>query len=462
MNLFGRLLTRAAGLTPVWSGRGGWHPFIREPFTGAWQRNQEWRVDTVLAHPTIYACITRIAQDIGKLRQKLVELDDDNGIWTETSSAAFSPRLANPNRFQNHIQFKEWWATSKLAHGNTYTLKERDGRGTLAAAYILDPTRVTPLVSTDGAVFYDLKADNLSGFEFDRIAVPASEIIHDRMNCMFHPLVGVSPIWACGNAANMGLEIQNNSASFFGNGSNPSGILSSPQPITPEKSAQLSTIWNSQFGGNGSGGVAVLGDAMKFEPMRMTAVDSQLIEQNDWVSQAICTAFHIPPWKVGIGELPASENAEKLNQIYYSDCLQSHIEQYEACMDEMFGFTTPVEGRMLGVELDLDGLLRMDTASQIETLSAAVGGSLIRIDEARQKLDKKPVPGGDKIWMQQQNFSLEALDERDKNDPFAKAPSPPALPGPDAQKALPPSTDERMARLAAVIDIGASTLKMAA
>jgi phage portal protein BeeE len=57
------------------------------------------------------------------------------------------------------------------------------------------------------------------------MAVPASEIIHDRMNCLYHPLVGTSPIFACGTAANMGLQIQENSSAFFGNGSNPSGIL---------------------------------------------------------------------------------------------------------------------------------------------------------------------------------------------------------------------------------------------
>jgi HK97 family phage portal protein len=406
---------------------------------------------------------------LGKLRQKLVELDEEDGIWTEISAAAFSPRLARPNRFQNHIQFKEWWATSKLAHGNTYTLKERDGRQGVGAMYILDPTRVTPLIAPDGAIFYDLKADNLAGLQMDSVAVPASEIIHDRMNCIFHPLVGVSPIWSCGSAANMGLEIATNSATFFGNGSNPSGILTSPTPITPEKSKELSEIWNSRFGGQGSGGVAVLGNAMKFEPMRMSAVDSELVGQLDWVSAAICTAFHVPPFKVGIGAMPSSENAERLNQIYYSDCLQSHIEQYEACMDEMFGFESPVGGKTYGVELDLDGLLRMDTASQVTTLTEAIGGSLYSIDEARQKIDRKKVQGGDKIWMQQQNFSLEALDQRDQNDPFAKAPTAPAvaaadatpaLPAPETQKLLPEKSSARA--IAAILSIGASTLEMQA
>jgi HK97 family phage portal protein len=453
VRLFGfdvTLATRApSGLSAVSDRRGSWWPIVREPYTGAWQRNDEWTTDTVLAHHAVYACITRISQDIGKLRPKLVERDE-NGIWTETENAAHSPVLRRPNRFQNHIQFKEWWATSKLSRGNTYVLLERDQRGVVIAQYVLDPNRVQVLVSPDGAVFYELQADNIAGLQEDKVAVPASEIIHDRMNCLYHPLVGTSPIFACGTAANLGLQIQSNSSSFFANGSNPSGILSTVTPITPEQAAQMSDQWNARFGASGPGGVAVLGFGLKFEAMRMSAADSQTIEQLKWTAETVCSTFHVPPWKVGIGEQPAYTKPEIANHAYYSDCLQSHIEQWELCMDRALGVDeTKVEGRWLGVELDLDGLLRMDADSQVETLSKGVGGSLYTVNEARKKLDQKPVPGGDSIWMQQQNYSLEALQERDKNDPFAK-PEPPQLPAPEPQKQLMAGEPEEEQRSAVV------------
>jgi hypothetical protein len=171
----------------------------------------------------------------------------------------------------------------------------------------------------------------------------------------------------------------------------------------------------------------VLGGGLTFTQMRMSAVDSQTIEQLKWTAETVCSTFHVPPWKVGIGAQPAYTKPEIANQAYYSDCLQSPIEQWELCMDEAFGFdTTKVEGRWLGVELDLDGLLRMDMASQIETLGKAVGGSVLTVNEARAKVDQKPVAGGDSIWMQQQNYSLDALAERDRNDPFAPARPAPA------------------------------------
>ncbi|MNU03698.1 Phage portal protein [compost metagenome] len=71
------------------------------------------------------------------------------------------------------------------------------------------------------------------------MVVPAREIIHDTMICLFHPLVGVSPIYACGLAAMQGMAIQDQSAQFFANGSKPSGILTAPKSISDETAQRL-------------------------------------------------------------------------------------------------------------------------------------------------------------------------------------------------------------------------------
>lgn len=412
-------VAKAIGLAPIYSGSGGWWPRIREPYTGAWQRNDEWTADTVLAYHAVYSCLTLISSDIGKLRPRLV-VADDNDIWTETTSPAFSPVLRRPNRFQNHIQFKEWYITSKLIRGNTYILKQRDRRGVVVALYPLDSCRVTVLVSPDGSVFYRLAADNLAGIEPGTVEVPASEIIHDRMNCLFHPLVGVSPLFAAGLAACEGLRIQKNAATFFGNASQPGGVLTAPGAISDATAQRLKEYWAENFTGEHAGAVAVVGDGLKFEPMRTSAADSQMIEQLRWTAEVVCSCFKVPAHKVGVGPSPSATNVEALDQQYYSQCLQILIEEFEACIDEGLGLDVPVEGRRMGVELDLDGLLRMDTQTQVATLADGVNRGLMTPNEARKKLNSKPLVGGDTIYLQQQQYSIEALHERDQDQPFAK------------------------------------------
>ena len=436
-------------------GRGGWWPILRESFAGAWQQNVEVRADSVLAYHAVFACVTLISSDVGKLRPKLMEQDDD-GIWTETDSPSFSPVLRRPNSYQNHIQFKEWWVSSKLTRGNSYALKQRDSRGVVTALYLLDPSRVRPLVAPAGEVYYELAVDNLSGIR-ESVTVPASEIIHDRMNCLYHPLVGLSPIYACGLAATQGLAAQNNSANMFQHGARPGGILTAPGSISKETAERVKAQWETNFGGQNYGRTAVLGDGLKFEPLSITPVDAQLIEQLKWSAEVVCSCFHVPPFKLGLGQMPTYQNAELLNSIYYSDCLQSMIEQFEICMDDGLGLDTPKSGRMMGVELDLDSLLRMDSASMIKSMAEGVSGGVISPNEARRRIDLKPVTGGESPFLQQQNYSLAALAKRDAQaDPFGTAaPEPPAEEEEEEQDepAAEPVPGERDYRLALAMKI---------
>ncbi|NBP84801.1 MAG: phage portal protein [Mycobacteriaceae bacterium] len=395
----------------------GWWPMIRESFTGAWQQNVAIQVEDVLTYGTVYACITLIARDIAKMRLRLMALDDD-GIWREVENPAFSPVLRKPNAYQTRIGFIEQWIISKLSRGNTYVLKRRDNRGVVTSLSVLDPGRVQVLVSEDGQVYYQLSSDNLSQLELDTVTVPSREIIHDVMTPLYHPLVGVSPIQACGIAAMQGLAIQSNSKRFFDQGSAPGGVLSAPGAISKETAARLKEYWDTNFTGNNVGKVAVLGDGLSFEPMTVNAVDAQLIEQLHWTAEHVCTAFHVPAYMVGVGDPPTYTNIEALNQQYYSQCLQGLIESIELLLDEGLELPKPY-----GTEFDLDGLLRMDSATLIDTEAKAVGGGIKSPNESRRRLNLPPVLGGETPYLQQQNYSLAALDRRDRATTPDQAPN---------------------------------------
>lgn len=400
-------------------GSRGWWPLIREITTAGWQRNEEVNLDTVLSNPTLYACVTLIAGDIAKLRPCLVELDAD-GIWNDVESPAFSPVLRKPNHYQTRVDFFEWWMLSKLVHGNTYALKARDDRNVVRRLYILDPTRVTPLVAPDGSVFYQLSPDELSRIE-DSVVVPAREMIHDVMCPLFHPLVGVSPIYAAGFPAMHGLNIRGTSDKFFVAGSKPGGVLTAPGAIGADTAQRLKEYWDTNFSGDNIGKIAVLGDGLKYEAMAVTAEQSQLVEQLRMTDEDICKCFHMPRHKVGVGPDPTYNNIEALNQQYYSDCLQKLIEKLELKLDEGLGLSE-MDGKTFGVEFDIDDLIRMDSAAKSDAAVKAVTSGM-SFNEARFHFyDLGPVEGGESPLAQQQNYSLAALARRDASaDPFGTA-----------------------------------------
>ena len=424
MNIISRTLQSVRkAVSPVAASVGGWVSLIREPFAGAWQLNQELSREDLLGSPVVYACVTQIANDFGKLRARRMRKDKD-GIWSEMDgSDAISRLLRRPNRYQNHVQFKQWWQVSKQTRGNVYGLKRKDASGSVEAIYILNPDLVTPLVADDGSVYYQLGQDNLAGVQ-QGVTVPASEVIHDRMNCLYHPLVGVAPIYAAAIAAGIGVSIQKNTLQFFGNAATPGGILVAPGNISKENAERLKEQWQSGYTGPNAGKVAVLGDGMKFESLGRNAVDSQLIETLKWTDERVCSVFHVPAYKVGVGAAPSYNNVEALDRAYYSDCLQSPIEEFEAAMDDGLG----LDGLKDGVELDLDGLMRMDSKTQMETLKAGVEGSLLTVNNGRKRLNLSPLEGGDTVYMQQQDFPLDQVRHN-------------TLPRQDASESSPPSPD---------------------
>lgn len=457
MRLFGFELTRTKATTQLatvdpnrgWWPVASWWPAVRESYAGAWQNNDELRVQNVLTYAPVYACVTLIASDIAKLRVKLVEQKQD-GIWVETQSAAFSPVLRKPNHFQNRIQFYQNWLTSKLIHGNTYVLKQSTRRETVDALYVLDPSRITVLVAPDGEIFYQLEVDNLAGLteEDIDIAAPASEIIHDVMVPLYHPLCGVSPIAACAIPSLLALRIQNDSSTFFANGAHPGGILTAPNHISDDTAKRLKEYWNDNFSGQNAGKVAVLGDGLKFESMRQNAVDAQLIEQLKWTGEDVCTAFHVPPYKIGIGPPPNYNNIEALNQQYYSECLQVLIETIELLLDHGLGLAKNGAPQQYGTEFEVDDLLRMDTATRVKAAGDSITGGTMTINESRRRYHGLgPVKGGDTVYLQQQQFSVQALAERDANKPFAKPdPAPAASQGAPAMSEDDVDLEEASAR----------------
>lgn len=408
MGLFSKMF-RKKSLSPV-NGDHGWR--ILEPFMGAWQRNIELNREDLLSFHAVFACISIISKDIGKLPLELRK--KENGVWVKAKDENL-PFFEKPNHFQTMQQFLEYYIISKETRGNTYVLKLRNFKGDVEQLIVLNPDNVTPLVSDEGDVFYRIGIDKLAKQQ-EFIILPASEIIHDRWNCLYHPLVGISPLLACGLAGAQGVAIQKYGAQFFGNNGRPSGILTMPGKIDPDEAKKIKEGWEENYSGNNIGKTAVLGGDVKYIAMAMPAADAQMIEQHKWSAEICCSVFSVPPWKIGIGSIPQGQKVEDMELIYLNSCLQSPIEAIENCFDDAFD----LKNKGYEVFLDLSTLLRMDSISRMNFYSLGVQRGIFAPNEARVQFNYKPVAGGDTPFMQQQNYSLEAISKRDsKDDPFA-------------------------------------------
>jgi HK97 family phage portal protein len=395
------MFDRIKALWSVDSRLGSLRQTIAESFAGAWQRNIE--VDShenVLRFSAVYGCVSGISGDIAKLNMQLMKVTD--GINVPQSGGRFAELLKKPNNYQTRFQFVMCWVLSKLLTGNAFVLKERDREGRVVALHVMASEFVTVLVSDSGDVYYQIKRDSLT--KATDITVPATEVMHDRHVTLYHPLVGISPIYACGMSATLGNAILQTGAGFFKNKATPGGILTAPGRITDETAARLKAHWQEGYSGANAGKIAVLGDGLKFERMTVTAVDAQLIEQMRFSIEDVARCYRYPLYKLQAGTPLMAGSAEELNLQYYGDALQPLIESAEAVLND--GLELP---STYHVEFDLSGLSRMNTESQYKAISEGIRGGWLARNEGRARVNLPPKSGGDDLMAQQQDYTLPDL-----------------------------------------------------
>lgn len=404
MKIFGLKIGRSKALSAVGGAlRNGWR-VVSESFPGAWQKNVEETVGDLVTYPTLYSCLHRVSSDIGKLPFSVLKKEGTN-VLIPADLPAISPVLERPNGFQTGAQFREAWMLSKLNSGNTYVLIRNNGRK-IEALYVLDPNRVMPMVSESGQVYYQLQTDSLNslpdGYPSQDLIVPSTNIIHDRYMPIHHPLIGVPPVASAHWPALKNMKIMRSATDFFANNAQPGGLLTAPAGMSDDDIQMVDDYWKKNFSGPNSGKVAVIGADMKFVPFAMKSVDSQLIEQMKYSDQQICQPFGIPPFKVGIGSIPAGLGVDGVNQLYYSDALQTHIEHMEILLNQ--GLGVPDGYR---VKLDLEPLLRMDEGKRAEVATKLVSGGIETPNEGRSRFHLLPIEGGDTVYLQQQDIPLD-------------------------------------------------------
>ena len=410
----------------MWGGAGA---APRETFSGEWQSSSRGAVGGVvkkspLAHSAVYTCINNITSDISKLPLRVMRPRESGGGREPHTEHPLTRVLEKPNGYQTSLQFLQHYVAAKLWTGNAYVLLFRDARGVVQTMHALDPLSVTPAVTEEGSVWYLVKADRLNRLKED-VYIPARDIIHDRAVTLFHPLIGVSPLYAAAVSASIGNSISANSDMFFSNMSRASGTLTAPGDIPPATAERLKKEWDGNYSGLGFGRVAVLGAGLEWKPLTMTAVDAQLIEQLRFTVEDIGRVYRVPSFMLGETKL-TYRNSEQLSRYYFQGCLSYHIEALEQCFQQKFEMTKGSE-----IEFDLSPLFRMETDLRYETHSKALTSGIKSINEVRAEEDLPPVKGGEEPRLQMQYVPLSMANGPVPGQSPAPAPTPTPTPTPE-------------------------------
>jgi HK97 family phage portal protein len=427
-------------------GFAGGYGMAHEPFSGAWQRNitnASPRDPNLLAFSAVYACVTIISQDIAKLPLRVMKLLADGITEVINKLSPYDRLLRKPNDYQSRIEFMQLYQACRLIRGNVYVFKEFDQRGVPVKFHLLHPDRVQVLVEpVSKEVYYrytpygqdmTLGMDRL-GMLDGTITIPSRYVIHDRINCLWHPLIGTSPLFAAAVTSMTGARILMNSESLFANMARPAGVLSAPATISDITAERLKREFEANYSAGNIGKTAVLGDGLNWQPMVMTSTDAQLIEQLKWTIEDVARAFRVPMYLLADLAKMTYKNNEQAQQAYYQGCLQYHIESTEVKLTNDFDMDEDIEY----VAFNTRVMFRMDMSERFAAYKEGIMAGVLAPNEARAWENLGPVEGGKEPRMQMQMVPLSTP----VAPPAAPASAPAPAPKPEDADTDPPEDDE--------------------
>lgn len=333
-----------------------------------------------------FACVRAIAEDVGKLPLIVYRRVGPN---KERASNTPLYRLLHdaPNPEQNAGAFRETingWAES---WGNGYAEIQRASDGTPIALWPIHPSRAR-VCRFEGSLYLDVYGEGST----PSVRLPYRDVIHIR-GFGDDPLCGLSVAGLAAESLGVSLAAQQYGASFFGNGANPSVVLTHPGKLSEVAQANLRESWKKRHSGSkNANGVAVLQEGIKLEKLTIPPEEAQFLETRQFQIPEIARWFRMPPHKVQDLSRSTFSNIEHQATEYLSDTLMPWLVRWEQELSRKL--MDDRQREEFAIEHLVDAILRGDLTARSNYYRTMIQIGALSPDEARARENLNPIPGG--------------------------------------------------------------------
>lgn len=347
-----------------------------------------------LSVSTVLACVTLIARSLASVPLVLFRRSGASRTPAEDHPLfALLHDLANP--VQSSFDVRQTLFADVLLYGNAYAEIDWSEDGYPLAIWPLPPEHVQLYVTSDRRLVYRVTAD-VFGVDARVRWLPDYRVHHLR-GLVTQGLLGVSPLRAA-NAIGLAIATEQFGAKFFGEGAHPSVVLSHPSKLSPEAMTNLRRSFESQWSGmSNAHRVAVVGEGVKPEAMRIAPNESQFLETRAFQVAEICRIFGVSPGLVGASETQTYASAEQDLIRFRELTLGPWAEAHEKAIAR--DLLVPDERTKLFARYKLTKLQATDLKARYDTYMTAKQAGILTTNEIREMEDYNPVDGGEDLWM---------------------------------------------------------------
>lgn len=403
---------------------------------------------------TYFTCLKTLAETLGKLPWKVYKTTP---AGTKESKKKDVVRVLKirPNPYTTPTIF---WATMEMNrnhYGNAYAYVEREFRrqkygGTYKIKNLwIMPSNCVRVLVDDAGIFagagqvWYLYTDPYSG---KQTLFKRRDVIHVTTSHTMNGIVGKSVEQILHETIAGSQASQAYLDEMYEQGLTAKAVLEYTGSLSPEaKEAMRQAMEDFGAGRKNAGRIMPIPLGMKLTPLDIKLTDAQFYELRKYSALQIAGAFGVKPNQLNDYSKSSYANSEMQQLSFLTETMLFVLKQYE----EEAGFALLGEDAMMAgeyVKINEKALLRTDSKTQMEILSMGVQCGVELVNEARNKLDKEAVEGGDTPVMNGTMTPLSVILEKTGTSTTAaegqQTPPGNTPPTPPQEEETPPGSEE--------------------
>jgi HK97 family phage portal protein len=334
--------------------------------------------DTVFQVNAVFSAISLIADTISTLPLDCSIKENETRLpFRPTPSWVTKPDVDIPRE-----AFYSAVITSLLLEGNAFVRVFANPRGQVVNLVVLNPTHVTIERNGLGRLMFIVRGEEKPLSSDDVVFIPdvlrAGEVR------------GISRVKALKENFGLAMALEKFAATFFGSGTNLSGIIEFPGNLTAEQASNLASGFDNRHRGWRKGHrTGVLSGGATFKATQVDPAQSQSIEARHLAVEDIARAFNVPPHLLALPGTNSYASVEQTNLAWITHGLRPIITKIESAMTPLLQRSPGGESAFL--KFNLDGLLRADIQSRMSAYSTGLQSGFLTINDVRRLEDLPPM-----------------------------------------------------------------------
>lgn len=362
-------------------------------------RNFETMLRAYLTNPWVYAAVYLIATTAAAVPFKLYTrttqqpADTDHFLWRV---------LKHPNPHTTFTDLLEATFIYMELIGNAFWELVYNADGFIKNIYLLDPCKMRIIPDP---VYY------IRGYEYEvngqKVFFAPHEIAHFKYFNPTNEYWGVGSLQAVWDQLILDDKATDYNARFFENDATPSGVITSPRPISDSVFNQLQRRWAERHEGSvRAHRVALLDDGMKFEPIATTPREASFPELRKSIRDSIFVGLGVPPVLAGVPDVANYSTARVAQSIFYDSTVAPKLRKVADVIDQ--AIIEPQDPALMGnfdTSMAPINVVKLSANSRI--ISRLAQANLITANEARALLGLPPL----REEMKLENFTIEGASD---------------------------------------------------